>query len=147
MYNINKLDNFYDDSNQAKTGMRAWFCKPQVLPAASLICPWSPHVAPQEFRTSQTPSVSYPTSVTAWLRFVVPQFLKTPDLYGDQFEASTQIDTGPVDANDYLIASPVNMTHGLAEFKNFFAVAVDPQDPWRAVYGYSVPNVIPALLI
>ena len=70
---------------------------------------------------------------------VLPQLEKTPERYSAQFEASTQIETGPsltAFFNDY-VSSFSSMTHGLPEFKNFFAVGVSLQVPLWAVYAYS----------
>jgi hypothetical protein len=55
--------------------------------------PASPHDVPHEFLTFQTPAASVPTKSTAWL-MLAAQLLKTPDLYGDQFVASTVIESG-----------------------------------------------------
>jgi hypothetical protein len=59
---------------------------------------------------------------------------KTPDLYNDQLEASTQIETGPEVPRAYLTsAEDESILHGLAEFKYFLAVGMLLQDPWTAV--------------
>ena len=50
---------------------------PQVLPAASLMYPLSPHEAPQEFLIFQTPLSSTPTSTTPWFKLAL-QLVKTP---------------------------------------------------------------------
>lgn len=68
------------------------------------------------------------------MRLVLPQLEKTPDLYIDQFEASTQIETGPVLASDSLtLSESVSMVHGLAELRNFLAVGMFLHEPWTAV--------------
>jgi hypothetical protein len=54
--------------------------------------PFSPQEVPQEFLMCQI-APTFPTKVTPWFNLVA-QFEKTPDLYKDQFEASTATDTG-----------------------------------------------------
>lgn len=63
-----------------------------MFPLASLMNPYSPHPVPQEFLMSQYYEV-YPTARTPWFNPVL-QLEKTPDLYDDQFEASTATETG-----------------------------------------------------
>jgi len=60
--------------------------------------PCSPQPVPQEFLINQALFKLKPTNNTPWFT-AVPQLLKTPLLYGDQFEASTATETGlPVTA-------------------------------------------------
>lgn len=67
--------------NQARLAIKAWLATPQVLPAFNLMWPCSPHEVPHEFLIRVDPSAwSKPIAVTAWLRLVVPQLLKIPDL-------------------------------------------------------------------
>ena len=63
-----------------------------VFPDARVIYPSSPQVVPQEFLMIQLPPFM-PTKVTPWLMLVL-QLLNTPDLYDDQFVASTDTATG-----------------------------------------------------
>ena len=73
-------------------GYDATLQTPQVFPLASLINPFSPQLAPQEFLMTQDPLL-VPTKVTPWLREVL-QLLKTPEEYLDQLVASTATEIG-----------------------------------------------------
>lgn len=64
----------------------------QVFPLASLMNPASPHEVPQEFLMVQYEEVEA-TRRTPWLTELA-QLEKTPDLYGDQLEASTATEMG-----------------------------------------------------
>jgi len=63
-----------------------------VFPPFNLIYPDSPQEVPQEFLMCHNPPI-LATKVTPWFNLVA-QFENTPDLYKDQFEASTATDTG-----------------------------------------------------
>jgi hypothetical protein len=65
---------------------------PQVFPPFNLMYPLSPQLVPQEFLMCHKPP-RLATKVTPWFNLVA-QFEKIPDLYNDQFEASTATDTG-----------------------------------------------------
>jgi len=64
----------------------------QVFPPLSLIYPLSPQAVPHEFLMCQI-APTFETKVTPWFNLVA-QFEKTPDLYNDQFEASTATEIG-----------------------------------------------------
>ena len=89
-------------------GYEAALQTPQVFPLASLICPFSPQVAPHEFLITQYWSVT-PTNVTPWFNWVLHP-LKTPPLYDDQAEASTATEMGlPVRAVAKVLQSLISV--------------------------------------
>ena len=61
------------------TGYEAELQIPHVFPDFNWMNPFSPHVFPHEFLTTQLPSPLIPTRVTPWLREAL-QFEKTPPL-------------------------------------------------------------------
>lgn len=64
-----------------------------MLPRVTFIYPLLPQVGPQEFLICQNYLLT-PTNNTPWFRMLDPQLLKIPDLYEDQFVASTATETG-----------------------------------------------------
>lgn len=126
--------------NHAFVGYDATLQIPQVFPLASLMYPSSPQTVPHEFFTNQYWTLT-PTKRTPWLRLVL-QLLKTPDLYPDQFEASTATEIGLPESAlckslQFLISTnPAILNYPVAVL----------QVPLTAVYGYALYVTIPLSL-